>query len=79
MATAAPDYMRRALAQRRRDAHQATLPVIVRRLNKDGSPSRMRDATTRFGNAVEAAERIAYWRRINPTLTLRYAIDGKEA
>lgn len=79
MATAAPDYMRRALAQRRRDAHQTTLPVIVHRLNKDGSPSRMRDATTRFRDAGEAAERIAYWRRINPTRTLRYSIDGKEA
>jgi hypothetical protein len=79
MATAAPDYMRRALARRRHDAHQATLPVVVRRLNKDGSPSRMRDATTRHADIGQAAERIAYWRRINPTLTLRYAIDGTEA
>ncbi len=66
------------LAKIRRQRWLEAQPYQLRRLNKDGSPSRMADARYAFSTEEAAVEFVANVRRLNPSKTCRFALNGVE-
>ena len=48
------------------------------RLNKNGTPSKMFDARSTYSTEDRAREVVARVRKLNPSMTMRYALNGTE-